>query len=88
MRNQALSDADIDADLDRIRRERLAREGKAHGEHYAPDEPWPKLDNAALHGLAGDFVKALEPHTETDSVGILIQFLAVFGSMVGRSPFY
>ena len=53
-----------------------------------PELPWPVLDDAAYHGLAGDFVKALEPHTEADPVGILIQFLAMFGSMVGNAPYY
>jgi hypothetical protein len=38
-------------------------------------ESWPVIDEAAYHGLAGNFVKALDPHTEADPVGILIQFL-------------
>src|SRR4051794_6656965 len=52
-----------------------------------PDD-WPALDRAAYHGLAGDFVMALEPHTEADPVGLLIQFLIMFGSMVGNSAYY
>src|SRR5215469_2543545 len=38
------------------------------------DRPWPVLDGATLHGLAGDVVKALNPHTEADPVSILVQF--------------
>ena len=51
-------------------------------------KPWPKLDPAALHGIAGDFVRTLEPHTEADPVAVLIQYLVYFGNAVGRGPFY
>jgi hypothetical protein len=69
--------------------------------HHAPaeDEPaeetgytestWPGPPNArAYHGLAGDVVRAIEPETEADPVAVLIQFLAAFGSAVGRGPYY
>ena len=45
---------------------------------------WPILDEAALHGLAGDIVRAIESHTEADSVAILMQTLVAFGSFIGR----
>src|SRR5215831_10082964 len=51
-------------------------------------EPWPVIDKAAYHGLAGDFALALDPHTEADPAGILIQSLTVFGNIVGNSPYY
>jgi hypothetical protein len=51
-------------------------------------DPWPVIDEAAYHGLAGDFVRILQPHTEADPVGVLIQFLTAFGSIVGNSPYY
>lgn len=51
--------------------------------------PWPApLDSAALHGIAGDFVRLIEPHTESDPAAILTQFLVCFGALVGRGPFY
>jgi hypothetical protein len=57
-----------------------------------PDDPatesWPVLDQDAYHGLAGEFVKALEPHTEADPAGVLIQLLIAFGNIVGNSPYY
>ena len=57
-----------------------------------PEEPqqeaWPVIDEAAYHGLPGEFVRALDPHTEADPVGILIQFLTAFGSIVGNAPYY
>src|SRR6266496_575287 len=42
-------------------------------------------DEAAFHGLAGDIVRRLEPHTEASSVAILIQVLTTFGSAIGRN---
>lgn len=49
---------------------------------------WPVLNSKALHGLTGDFVRLLEPHTETDPVAILVQFLVYFGAIVGRNPHF
>lgn len=45
-------------------------------------EDWPELRDGALHGLAGQVVSTLRPHTEADSVGLLLTFLAYFGAMV------
>ncbi len=50
--------------------------------------PWPELDPLALYGLAGDFVRLIEPHTESDPVALLIQFMAAFGSAIGRGPHF
>jgi hypothetical protein len=50
---------------------------------------WPdKLDPAALHGIAGEFVRLVEPVTESDPAALLIQFLVAFGALVGRGPHY
>lgn len=50
---------------------------------------WPKqLASPALTGLAGEFVRLLEPHTESDQAALLVQFIAAFGSTVGRSAFF
>jgi hypothetical protein len=51
------------------------------------DPPWPDpLGDAAFHGLAGDVVRAIEPHTEADPAAILLSFLAAFGNACGRGP--
>ncbi|MBA2282166.1 MAG: hypothetical protein H0W36_07610 [Gemmatimonadetes bacterium] len=50
--------------------------------------PWPAVSPAALHGLAGDVVRAIEPHTEADPVALLVTFLSVFGAAVGRGPHF
>ena len=46
----------------------------------------PKLDEAALHGLAGLAVRTIAPHTEAHPAAILLQLLAVFGNLLGRGP--
>lgn len=45
---------------------------------------WPKLAPEARHGLVGRFVAAIEPHTEADPVALLIQFMTLFGNVIGR----
>jgi hypothetical protein len=47
---------------------------------------WPTLDATALHGLAGEFVKTVEPTSEADPAALLAIFLTSFGCMVGPSP--
>jgi hypothetical protein len=47
------------------------------------DPPWPILDPAALYGLAGDIVQTLEPLTEADPVGMLVQAIAEFSCAIG-----
>ncbi|MFO1324171.1 MAG: DUF3987 domain-containing protein [Burkholderiales bacterium] len=50
---------------------------------------WPAaLERDAFHGIAGDFVRMIEPNTEADPAAILLQFLAAFGALVGRGPHY
>jgi hypothetical protein len=46
----------------------------------------PALDDAALHGLAGDVVRAVDPHSEADPVATLVNFLVMFGCAVGPGP--
>ncbi len=48
----------------------------------------PPLSDEAFHGLAGEIVKAIEPHTEADPAALLIQFLAAFGNVVGRGAYF
>lgn len=45
--------------------------------------PWPKLNDAALHGLAGDIVRAALPETEADSAAMLFSVLAAAGNAAG-----
>jgi hypothetical protein len=52
------------------------------------DVGWPVMDPAALHGLAGEVVRTIEPDTEADPNAILIHFLVFFGSVVGNGPYF
>ncbi|MGD0088569.1 MAG: primase alpha helix C-terminal domain-containing protein [Planctomycetota bacterium] len=53
------------------------------------DGCWPApLDEAALHGLAGQVVRAIDPHTEADPVAVLVQFLVAFGNAIGRTAYF
>jgi hypothetical protein len=45
-----------------------------------PNRPAPE----AFHGLAGDVVRTIEPHSEADPVAILVQLLVAFGNVIGR----
>ena len=46
----------------------------------------PSLGEWAFHGLVGEFVRALSPHTEADPAALLVQTLVAFGAAVGRGP--
>jgi Protein of unknown function (DUF3987) len=49
-----------------------------------PDPPAPE----AFHGLAGDLVRKLDPHTESDPVAVLFQLLIAFGNATGDSAHF
>lgn len=61
-----------------------------HGERIIPQvvtgDTLPVMDKAAYHGLAGDAVRLLEPHTEADPVALLVSFLAEAGTLLNRGP--
>jgi hypothetical protein len=47
---------------------------------------WPSPpDDAVFTGLAGEIVRTITPHTESDPVALLVQLLIAFGSVIGRS---
>ncbi len=49
-----------------------------------PDWPAPP-DEAAFHGLAGEFVRLVDPHTEADPAAVLVDFLVLAGNAIGRT---
>jgi hypothetical protein len=52
-------------------------------------DPWPQaLSRAAYVGIVGDIVDVLAPHTEADPVALLVQLLAMFGSVIGRTAHF
>ena len=50
------------------------------------DYPEP-LALGAFHGLAGEIVRRIEPHTEADPAALLFQLLAAFGNLVGHDHY-
>ncbi len=51
-------------------------------------KPFPEPHEKCFHGLAGDFVRFIEPHTEADKMALLIQFLTYFGNIIGRFAYF
>jgi uncharacterized protein DUF3987 len=52
------------------------------------DHPWPApLDEKALHGVAGKFVRTVRPHTEADDAALLVSFLVAAGNVIGRKVY-
>ena len=49
--------------------------------------PWPVLGVAALHGLAGDIIRAIEPETEADPAAMLFTLLAQVGNVLGGDAY-
>lgn len=57
-------------------------------EEYSPPS-WPEPPkDYAYYGLAGEIVRAIEPHSEADPVALLTYLLVGFGNLIGRGPYY
>ncbi len=75
-----------------MRPERVERiMGGVSGEETPEERPvlqvaWPVLPTAARHGLAGEVLEAIEPHSEADPAALLVTLLAGFGALVGPGP--
>jgi hypothetical protein len=68
----------------------LHEDPRATGELLLPlPADWPAPPEAAVcHGLAGEIVGTIAPHTEADPVAILSQLLVAFGAAVGRGAWF
>ena len=66
---------------------------------HAPDESvaspaaeacrWPdRLRPEAYHGISGEIVRMIEPHSEADPVALLMHLLVGFGNVVGRASHF
>jgi Bifunctional DNA primase/polymerase, N-terminal/Primase C terminal 1 (PriCT-1) len=56
-------------------------------QHVRPAFPTTP-DNPALRGLAGDFVRTLDPFTEADPAAVLAHLLVFFGNLIGPGPHF
>ena len=55
----------------------------------APPADWPAPpDQTAYHGLPGQIVTRIAPHTEADPAAILVQFLVCCGALIGRDAYF
>jgi hypothetical protein len=63
-------------------------EAQAHTGETPAQIAWPELHPAARYGLAGEFVRLVEPHSEADPVALLVQFLIGFGNLIGRGAHF
>jgi hypothetical protein len=50
---------------------------------------WPEpLDQVAFHGVAGEIISLVAPHTESDPAALMIQLLVGAGNLFGRHLFF
>jgi hypothetical protein len=50
--------------------------------------PWPEpMREEAFYGVAGDFVRIVEPHTEADRHALLANFLSGVSAAIGSNPY-
>lgn len=87
---ERLADAAMPVDLDaRPEPDPPPAVPKGDDEPPIPVPSWPDPPEApAFSGLAGEIVRAIEPHTESDPVAILAQLLIGFGSLIGRTAHF
>ena len=50
--------------------------------------PPAPMNAAAFHGIAGEIVRKIAPHTEADPAALLAQFLVAAGNCLGRGPYF
>ncbi len=58
----------------------------ANPEREAPEPP--DLYAPMFHGLAGQIVRTIDPHTEAAPVAVLAHVLIAFGNVIGRAPHF
>jgi hypothetical protein len=63
----------------------LFEEGELESDDGIRDFP-EQPGEAAYHGVMGEIVREIDPHTEANLAAILFQLLVGFGNMVGRGP--
>ena len=82
-------------DVDRFARELMAESDPARGDislssHISliAQAHKPTLAPEALHGVVGEIVRAIEPHSEVDPAAILLQTLVGLGNVIGRTAHF
>lgn len=62
--------------------------GEPHNSLNSHLPRFPELDDTALHGLAGEIVRTILPHSEADAAALLVQTLVFFGNCIGRTTHF
>ena len=70
-----------------ISRENADKQKKEFEEAETKIKPFPVPNEKCFDGLAGDFVRLIEPHTEASPMALLAQFLVYFGNIIGRTAY-
>ena len=66
-------------------RARVGDSAQRDGNAETASKPWwPELDDKALHGLTGEVILRMLPHTEADKVALVASLLAACGNAMGR----
>jgi len=53
------------------------------------EDNWVKpLSENAFHGVAGEIIEMIEPHSEADKAALLVNFLVGFGNLLGSKVYY
>jgi hypothetical protein len=66
--------------------EAAATPEEAEDWHPVEASAWPEPPSGQIwHGLAGEIVAKVAPHTEADALGLLAQLLVMFGNVIGRT---
>jgi len=68
--------------------EKLSASFQQTNEIQTEFKSFPVPNEKCFYGLAGDFVRLIEPHTEADKMSLLSQFLVYAGNIIGRSAYY
>jgi len=67
----------------------LAEQREMEVDDYPSVPQWPDpMAEEAFYGLPGEFVRLVDPHTEADPAGLLVQFLTATGNVIGRGPHF
>ncbi|MFZ0914499.1 MAG: bifunctional DNA primase/polymerase [Candidatus Korobacteraceae bacterium] len=83
--NQKRCDPPLDEDEVHRIAESVSRYEPGNPRTSAPSG-WPSpLNEDAFHGVAGDLVRMIEPHSEADPAALLIQCLVAAGNVIGRT---
>lgn len=69
-------------------KEKIDSFSSLNSSNFDENEQQKKITDRALYGLAGEIVRTIEPHTEADSMALLLNTLITFGNVIGRKAFF